>query len=97
MSSEPYLVEVKLPHQRTGERMAAVHRHDDRPRVSRGEQGCDGLEQPKRQASVLVLTLLGKHQLLSQGLLQGQRELAGGGAGPTMVYFHGEYLKRFRK
>lgn len=97
ISTKPNLVEMKLPHQRTGERMAAVHCHDNRPRVSGGEQGCDGLEEPKRQASVLDLTLLGPHQLFSQRLLQGQGELAGGGAGPTVVYLHGEYLKGFGK
>lgn len=65
--------------------------------MSRGEQGCDGLKEPKRQASVLDLTLLGHHQLFSQGLLQGQRELAGRRGVPTMVYLHGEYLKMFTK
>lgn len=74
--------------------MAAVHRHDDRPRVSRGEQGCDGLKEPKGQASVLDLALLGPHQLFGQGLLQGQGELAGRGGVPTMVGLHGEYLKQ---
>lgn len=64
--------------------------------MSRGEQGCDGLEELERQASALDLTLLGPHQLFSQGLLQGQRELAGGGTVPTMVHLHGEYLKRFK-
>lgn len=65
--------------------------------MSRGEQGCDGLKEPERQASVLDLTLLGPHQLFSQGLLQGQRELAGRGGVPTVVYLQGEYLKMFTK
>lgn len=65
--------------------------------MSGGEQGRDGLEQPKRQALVLDLTLLGPHQLFSQGLLQGQGQLAGGGGVPTVVYLHGEYLKMKEK
>lgn len=97
ISNTPYLVEMKLAHQRTGERMAAVHWQDNRPCMSRGEQGCDSLKEPKCQASVLDLTLLGPHQLLSQGLLQGQRVLAGRGGVPTMVYLHGEYLKIFTR
>lgn len=44
MLHQEYLVEVKLAHERTGEGMAAVHRHDNRTRMSRGEQGCDCLK-----------------------------------------------------
>lgn len=74
--------------------MAAVHGHNDRPRVGRGQQGCNGLQEMKRQPSLLNLALLGPHQFFSQGLLQGQRQLAGRGARPARVHLHGEYLWR---
>lgn len=41
--NEPYLVEVKLAHERAGEGVAVVHWYDNRPCVRRGEQGCYGL------------------------------------------------------
>lgn len=63
--SECYLVEVKLAHERTGEGVAAVHCHDDRPRVSRGDQGSDGLQEAEGQPALLDLALLGPHQFLS--------------------------------
>lgn len=65
--------------------------------MSRGKQGCYGLKELKGQASVLDLSLLGPHQLLSQGLLQGQGELASRGGMPTMVDLHREYLTMFAK
>lgn len=72
--------------------MAAVHGHDNGPSVSRGQQGCYGLQELKGQAALLDLALLGPHQVFSQGLLQGQGQLAGGGTGPAGVHLQGEYL-----
>lgn len=86
------LVEVKLPHQRTGEGMTAVHRHDNGACVGGGEQGSDGLQQAKGQTPLLNLTLLGSHQFFSHGLLQGQGQLTGRRARPARVRFRGENL-----
>lgn len=91
---QSYLVEVKLAHERTGEGMAAVHGHDDNPRVGRGQQGCNGLQETKCQPSWLNLALLGPHQFFSQGLLQGLRQLVGTGARPERVHLPGECLGR---
>lgn len=66
--------------------MAAVHGHDDRASVSRGEQCRDGLEEAEGQPGLLDLALLGPHQLLGQSLLQGQGELGGRGAVPAGVH-----------
>lgn len=72
--------------------MVAVHGHDDGPGVGGGQQGCYGLQELKGQTSMLDLALLGPHQVFSQGLLQGKRQLAGGGARPAGVHLQGEYL-----
>lgn len=66
--------------------MAAVHGHDNGPSVGGGQQGCDGLQELKGQTSLLDLSLLGPHQVLSQGLLQGQGQLTGSGAWPAGVH-----------
>lgn len=84
--TECYLVEVELAHERTGEGVAAVHRHDNRPCVGRGEQGSKGLQKAECQAALLNLALFGPHQFFSQGLLQGQGELAGRRAMPAGVH-----------
>lgn len=72
--------------------MAAVHGHDNGPRMGGGQQGCYGLQELKGQTSLLDLALLGPHQVFGQGLLQGQGQLTGGGAGPAGVHLQGEYL-----
>lgn len=77
--------------------MAAVHRHDNRPCVGRGEQGSDGLQQAKGQTPLLNVALLGSHQLFSHGLLQGQGQLTGWRSGPARVYFRGENLGKREK
>lgn len=87
-----YLVEVKLAHERAREGVTAVHGHDNGPGVCGGQQGCYGLQELKCQTSLLDLALLGPHQVFSQGLLQGQGQLAGGGAWPAGVHLQGEYL-----
>lgn len=83
---------MELAHEGAGEGVAAVHGHDNGPGVGGGQQGCYGLQQLKGQAALLDLALLGPHQVFSQGLLQGQGQLAGGGAGPAGVHLQGEYL-----
>lgn len=83
---------MELAHEGAGEGVAAVHGHDNGPGVGGGQQGGYGLQQLKGQAALLDLALLGPHQVFSQGLLQGQGQLAGGGAGPAGVHLQGEYL-----
>lgn len=83
---------MKLAHEGAGEAVAAVHGHDNRPSVGRGQQGCYGLQQLEGQTSLLDLALLGPHQVFGQGLLQGQGQLSGGGAGPAGVDLQGKYL-----
>ena len=90
----PYLVEVKLPHQRAGQGVAAVHRHDDGAGVGGAEQSRHGLQEAGGEAGRLDQALLGPHQLLGQGLLQGQGQLAGRGARPAGVRLQGEDLGR---
>lgn len=60
--------------------------------MGRGEQGSDGLQEAKCQPALLDLALFGPHQFFSQGLLQGQGELAGRWAMPARVHLQGEYL-----
>ena len=83
---------MQLAHQRAGEGVAAVHRHDDGAGVRGAEQSGDGLQEAGGEAGLLDVTLLGSHQLLGQGLLQGQGQLAGRGAGPAGVCLQGEDL-----
>lgn len=83
--SSLYLVEVKLAHERTGEGVVVVHRHDNRSRMGRRQHGGEGLEDTKRQPTLLNVALLGLHQFFSERLLQGQRDLAGRGAVPAGV------------
>lgn len=83
---------MELAHEGTGQGVALVHRHDNSPRVSRGQQGGEGAQEHQRQPARLNVALLGAHQLLGEGLLQRQRELAGGGAVPARVHFQREYL-----
>lgn len=83
---------MKLAHEGAGEGVAAVHGHDNGPGVGRGKQGCYGLQELKGQTSLLDLALLGPHQVFCQGLLQGQGQLARGGAWPAGVHLQGEYL-----
>lgn len=90
-----YLVEVQLPHQRAGEGVVAVHRHDDGAGVGGAEQRRQGLQQAGGEAGGRDddVALPGTHQLLGQRLLQGVGQLAGRRAArPAGVRLQGEDL-----